>query len=318
VGYIQPDIVDEVRKMDLLTYLKSYEPHELVRITNHVFSTKTHDSLKISNGKWYWWSRGIGGKSALDYLIKVKGYGFQDAVRMIASNTKIKAPVIFDSVSDTKRRDFSLPAKNINNNRIIKYLMDRGIDREILQSCIKSGLIYESHPHHNAVFIGYDDEKVPKYAFYRSTGNNRFIGEVSGSDKRYSFRILNNDINTIHIFEGGIDLLSYATLIKMNDRQWKDYNLLSLGGIFQSKSKSIETDYVLPKALEHLLHTSGNLKNIILHLDNDEAGKTATKAISTALVDKYTVSNEPPPAGKDLNDYLRIKQSKTRKKEFIR
>ena len=194
--------------------------------------------------------------------------------------------------------------------------MGRGIDREIIQSCIKSGLIYESHPHHNAVFVGFDDEKVPKYAFYRSTGNNRFIGEVSGSDKRYSFRILNTTSPTVHIFEGAIDLLSYATLIKMNDRQWKDYNLLSLGGIFQSKS--IGTDYVLPKALEHLLHTSGNLKNIILHLDNDEAGKTATKAISTALVDKYTISNEPPPAGKDFNDYLRIKQSKTRKKEFIR
>ena len=107
MGFIQPDIVEEVRKMDLLTYLKNYEPHELVRIGNNVFSTKTHDSLKISNGKWYWWSRGIGGKSALDYLIKVKGYDFQDAVRMIAGNTKIKAPVIFDSVSDTKRRAFS-------------------------------------------------------------------------------------------------------------------------------------------------------------------------------------------------------------------
>ncbi len=33
-------------------------------------------SLKISNGKWIWWSRGIGGRSALDYLIKVKGYSF--------------------------------------------------------------------------------------------------------------------------------------------------------------------------------------------------------------------------------------------------
>ena len=245
----------------------------------------------------------------------MKGYDFQDAVRMIAGNTNIKAPVIFDSVSDTKRRDFSLPAKNSNNNRIIKYLMGRGIDRAIIQSCIKSGLLYESYPHHNAVFVGFDDS-VPKYAFYRSTGDNRFIGEVSGSDKRYSFRILNTTSPTVHIFEGAIDLLSYASLIKMNNGQRKDYSLLSLGGIFQSKS--IGTDYVLPKALEHLLHTNGNLKNIILHLDNDETGKIATKAISTALVDKYTISNQPPPAGKDFNDYLRIKQSKTRKKELIR
>ncbi len=44
----------------------------LKRVAGNVYCTKEHDSLKISNGKWYWWSRGFGGVSALDYLIKVK------------------------------------------------------------------------------------------------------------------------------------------------------------------------------------------------------------------------------------------------------
>ena len=72
--YIAPEVVQEVKKMDLLTYLKNYEPHELVRFSGNTYTTRTHDSLKISNGKWMWWSRGIGGRSALDYLIKVEGY----------------------------------------------------------------------------------------------------------------------------------------------------------------------------------------------------------------------------------------------------
>ena len=54
--------------MDLLTYLKNYEPYELVHFSGNTYTTRTHDSLKISNGKWMWWSRGIGGRSALDYL----------------------------------------------------------------------------------------------------------------------------------------------------------------------------------------------------------------------------------------------------------
>ena len=45
--------------------------------------TAEHDSLKISNGKWYWWSRGIGGVSALDYLIKVRDFSFVEAVQTI-------------------------------------------------------------------------------------------------------------------------------------------------------------------------------------------------------------------------------------------
>lgn len=69
--YIPPEVVEKAREMDLLTYLKSYEPQELVHFGGNTYCTREHDSLKISNGKWCWFSRGIGGYSALDYLIKV-------------------------------------------------------------------------------------------------------------------------------------------------------------------------------------------------------------------------------------------------------
>ena len=91
--YIAPDIVLEAKKMDLLTYLKNYEPDELVKISSSTYSTRTHDSLKISNGKWMWWSRGIGGRSALDYLIKVNGYSFLDAVETITGKSAVCPPV---------------------------------------------------------------------------------------------------------------------------------------------------------------------------------------------------------------------------------
>lgn len=61
--YIAPEVVQEVKRMDLLTYLKNYEPFELVHFSGNTYTTKTHDSLKISNGKWMWWSKGIGGST---------------------------------------------------------------------------------------------------------------------------------------------------------------------------------------------------------------------------------------------------------------
>ena len=64
--YIPPQVVQEVKRIDLLTYLKNYEPYELVHFSGNTYTTRTHDSLKISNGKWMWWSRGIGGRSALE------------------------------------------------------------------------------------------------------------------------------------------------------------------------------------------------------------------------------------------------------------
>jgi len=82
---LDPAVIEQARQMDLLTYLKSYEPSNLVRVSGNVYCTKEHDSLKIlliSNGKWYWWSRGFG-VSALDYLIKVKEVDFVEAVEII-------------------------------------------------------------------------------------------------------------------------------------------------------------------------------------------------------------------------------------------
>ena len=74
--YISLEVVEQARQIDLLTYLQSCEPQELVRISGNNYTTRTHDSLKISNGKWMWWSQRIGGYNALDYLVKVKGCSF--------------------------------------------------------------------------------------------------------------------------------------------------------------------------------------------------------------------------------------------------
>ena len=71
--YIAAEDVAKAKEMDLLTYLRNYEPQELVHVSGNTYCTREHDSLRISNGKWCWFSQGIGGRSALDYLIKVKG-----------------------------------------------------------------------------------------------------------------------------------------------------------------------------------------------------------------------------------------------------
>lgn len=75
--------IEKAREMNLLTYLRLYEPENLVKVHGEVYCTRQHDSLKISNGKWMWWSRGFGGASALDYLTKVKGISFSEAMGIL-------------------------------------------------------------------------------------------------------------------------------------------------------------------------------------------------------------------------------------------
>lgn len=67
--YVDQQLLEQARQVDLLSYLQSSDPGNLVRISGNNYCTREHDSLKISNGKWYWFSRGIGGVSAVDYLM---------------------------------------------------------------------------------------------------------------------------------------------------------------------------------------------------------------------------------------------------------
>ena len=83
MAFIPPETIEKARQVDLLTYLQTCEPNELVHLSGNHYCTREHDSLKISNGKWYWFSRGFGGYNALDYLIKVKEIPFMEAVERI-------------------------------------------------------------------------------------------------------------------------------------------------------------------------------------------------------------------------------------------
>src|SRR5574344_1024914 len=55
--YIAPEVITEAKRMDLLTYLREDEPGERVKFSSNTYTTRTHDSLKISHGKWMLWRR---------------------------------------------------------------------------------------------------------------------------------------------------------------------------------------------------------------------------------------------------------------------
>ena len=145
--FIAPELIIQAKQMDLLTYLRNYEPYELIKFSGNTYCTRTHDSLKISNGKWIWWSRGIGGRSALDYLIKVKGYSFLEAVETIIGHTAIQAPVYEKPQPKEESKPLLLPEKCVSNRVITEYLFGRGIDFEIINYCISNDLIFESLPY---------------------------------------------------------------------------------------------------------------------------------------------------------------------------
>ena len=316
--YYTEEQIIKARSIDLLSYLQTYEPTELVHVRGNTYCTRDHDSLKISNGKWMWWSRGFGGSSALDYLIKVKGMQFMDAMKILTDDNELSlnnAPVLGESSQNKGTRKLLLPEKSETDLEIIRYLTGRGIDRGIIKSCIDEGILYESLPYHNCIFVGFDESGNAAYAFYRATTGERLMGEAAGSDKRYSFRI-DRAGSTLHVFESAIDLLSYATIMKMRTGEWRAEPMVSLGGVYAPSVNKKQSK--LPIALENMTQNQTQINTIALHLDNDYAGKIASDNIALQLCGDYTVRIELPPYGKDCNDYLQQLQRQKHSKQMGR
>lgn len=305
--FIPPDVVAKAREMDLLTYLRNYEPQELVHFGGSTYCTREHDSLKISNGKWCWFSRGIGGTSALDYLIKVKNIPFMEAVERIVGQAAVQPPVFASAPKQEKPKELLLPKASRCATHAVNYLAGRGIDHELIDFCIQTGRLYESEPYHNVVFIGQDQSGKARYANLRGIGSD-FIGDANGSDKHYSFGIpAAEQSDTLHLFESAIDLLSYGTILKQKGMNWRRNNLLSLAGVYKPR-KCVE-ESALPAALKQYLSDYPHIRRVILRLDNDSAGWLAARTIQTLLTKEYGLTSAfcPPPQGKDYNDCLCIR-----------
>ena len=142
------------------------------------------------------------------------------------------------------------------------------------------------------------------------------MGDAAGSDKRYSFRIDGTGHeDTVHIFESAIDLLSYATIRMKRGQDWQAETMLSLGGVYAPQSK--EGNWRIPAALTNCLENDGSISEIVMHLDNDYAGRAASDRLKQMLEGQYHIRDEPPAYGKDMNDELnyRLRKRAERMKE---
>jgi hypothetical protein len=287
---VTPAQIARAKEIRIEDYLLANEPQNIKRVGNALY-LRDHDSFEASNGLWNWHSQGVGGKNVIDYLMKVRGYGFVDTVRRLAGEnySYTDQPSPPKTKPPPERKPFVLPPRNINNDRVITYLQSRGIDRDIIEDCIKRGSLYETATWHNCCFVGRDERGKAKFAALRGTLGD-YKRDADGSDKRFGFVLPpeNPNSNTAFVFESPIDLLSYDTMRKLGNIEPQDGWRLSLGGTS-----------VL--ALTHLIERR-KFKQPIAHCvvctDRDTAGDLAFAEISEKLTIK--VSRQIPVC-KDWN-----------------
>ena len=125
--------VAAARRMTAIEFLRRYRAGDLVQSSAHgEFELKSHDSFKI-NGEsslWHWKSRGIGGKSALDYLLHVEGCSFVEAVHLLCDEQPVFTPQNHLEV-EHRRPPFELPPKSPTSTRVEAYLLPKRMARRL-------------------------------------------------------------------------------------------------------------------------------------------------------------------------------------------
>ena len=157
--------------------------------------------------------------------------------------------------------DFRLPPRSPDNRTARNYLTAaRRIDEDVTGFFFASGDIYEDAAHHNAVFVGRDEDGIPRYAHSKGTAGN-FRLDVKGSDKAFNF-CYRGEGERVFVFEAPVDLLSFLCLFK---KDWQKQSYLSLGGVGE-------------KALLRFLSDRPNIKTVYLCLDSGRSPETTLAA----------------------------------------
>jgi hypothetical protein len=343
MGFVTKDQLERARKITILDYIMNYEADQYKRVGNG-YRLKADDALAVSKDGWYCHKRNTGSRTALDYLVEIKGYGLVDTVCSLLGEQpneqgvnpnstalsiktytakpkarsytqteagRNKPPVRTHgqtgreiSGQSEERAPFILPLRHKDNKRIIAYLQSRGIDKGLIMDCINQGVLYESANWHNCVFVGRDENGKSRFAALRGTTSG-FKRDADGSDKKYGFTLPPKNTNSNKV-------AIFESPIDCLSHQ----SLCTQGFIQPFDGWRLSLGGTSDLALKYFLESHAEVKHCIICTDNDDAGNAVVAKI--AVIPGITTVRSPPIVGNDWNEALQILQKTKRMKGKVR
>lgn len=288
---------EQAAGVDLAAFLES-RGEKLVRSGRDFRLTSDH-SVTIQGNRWYDHATQKGG-GPISFVRQFYDLDYPSAVNLLLGGGDVVHPSARERVQAPPKH-FALPPANKDARRVFAYLVKhRHISPEVVSHFVRAGLLYEDAEHHNAVFVGTDEDGTPRHAHKCSTNSfgKSFRLNVEGSFPRYSFHYLGGD-GSLFVFEAPIDMLSYITLHPVG---WQGHNYVACCG----------TSFI---PVEKMLDRMRRVDEVFLCLDNDVAGHTASKRMADLLTEKGIFAQRLTPSEKDWNDVLTTMDEQERKVE---
>lgn len=268
------------------------------RIGNY-YTLKEHQSVRIDPYKNCFWrnSNGASG-SIIDFSIEFENKDKDTAINDLAilvngeKNYQSIMPLPVKPIKESKEFELPLPDNNMKN--VFAYLINtRKIDKDIVREMVHEKRLYQDI-RKNCVFVSYNDKGKADFASFRGTNTEkRFLGDVENSNYDMCWH-KENGSNSLVVTESVIDALSYMTLIKENGGDYRAFN-------YQALSSSQKASATL-----NMVEVNKDIDTVIIALDNDNSGLTATYDLQNNLREKGFSGNirEHIPKENDWNSQL--------------
>lgn len=279
--------IEKAASVDLVEFLKS-QGEELKKEGRAYAWLDKGQKVSVHDNLWYHQYERVGG-NAISFVRRYFNKTFSEAVDFLLDGKG--GEFIYNSKAEPKpKKPFVMPPKDDNMVEIKNYLTAaRGIHPSVLEDFIHAGLIYQTtnKGYKNVVFVGLDENDVPRHVALRGTVGN-FKGSPESAIEDYSFH-WNGTSDEVFLFEAPIDMLSYICL---HDKEWQEHTYIAACCV---------GDRPLMKALQ----LNSDLQKIHLCMDNDEAGQNANNRILAKFKNNpYYKCDVLVPECKDWNEDL--------------
>lgn len=285
--------LEHANNIDLIDYARK-KGLETKKVGSNSYHIKGYGGLYINPklNVWNCFSQGKGG-GPIQFVMFIRNIPWVESVKEL-----LDIGVVINSHAEyfqpkneiEPKEEFTLPEKNNTYKHVIAYLIKtRKIHKDLVYKLIKDGKLYEDK-NRNCVFIGTDNNNIPRYANLRSSNTNvDFKGDAKNSNKSYPF-VIKGKSTKVFVFEAPIEAMSYLTILKVNGIDSFNHHAIALGGVSDI-------------GLKQYLEDNSNISSIVLCLNNDNPGIEATEKIKKKYKDKYRIEVQYP-ASKDYNEDL--------------
>lgn len=278
---------ERARNTDLVELLRS-QGETLKRSGSEYEWLDGTQKVTIRGNLWFHQYERVGG-DAVGFVRKFYNKEYAEAVQFLLDGKC--GTIVRAKPKEIERKPFKMPKAYWNMNRVKDYLCNvRGIDEEVIQAFVDKKMIFESLDYHNAAFVGFDKNSVPRHANKRGIlKGSTFKGNAEGSLDEFAFHWIGTN-NKLFLFEAPIDMFSY---ICMNKENWKENSYAA--------SCSISD-----RVLFQCLNDYPNINEVFIGYDNDFYGQRAAKRTQNKLDNMNGYKSEIiVPSYKDWNeDYL--------------